>query len=300
MAGESAGSAIWRQLEQIGEEFSPAAVEATRQLFAPLAPAPGQAGVVVERDLAYGTADRHRLDVFRTPDAVDRPVVVFVHGGGFAAGDKGAADAPFYNNVGAWAVRNGFVGVTMTYRLAPAHRWPCGAQDVGEAVRWLRANIARHGGDPRRIVLVGQSAGATHVAGYLAGHGRDAALAPQVAGAVMISGIFEPDCFEAIPVLEVYFGSERANYARQSAVLGLAAARIPCLFTISQFDPPLFQRQLAAVFAARTAMQGHCPQVLHQYGHNHFSTCMQLGTVVDTLGPALARFVWLAGGGDLH
>ncbi len=41
-------------------------------------------------------------------------MVVFVHGGGFVQGDKGAADAPFYNNFGAWAVRAGFVGVTMT------------------------------------------------------------------------------------------------------------------------------------------------------------------------------------------
>lgn len=291
---------IWGQLRQMGEEFTLAAVGATQQLFAPLALTPAQAGAVVERDLAYGPAGRHRLDVFRSPDARDRPVVVFVHGGGFAAGDKGAADAPFYNNVGAWAVRNGFVGVTMTYRLAPEHPWPSGAQDVERAMRWLAANIGPHGGDPHRIVLVGQSAGAAHVAGYLAGHGLDTGDGPAAIAAVMVSGLFEPDGFESIPVLEVYYGADRATYARRSAVLALAATRVPCLYTISQFDPPLFQRQLAAVFTARTAMDGHCPQVLYQHGHNHFSTCLQLGSAVDTLGEELARFVSRTAGGEPH
>ena len=60
------------------------------------------------------------------------------------------------------------VGVTMTYRLAPQHQWPAGAQDVGQAVAWVAQNIGEYGGDPSRVVLAGHSAGATHVAGYLA------------------------------------------------------------------------------------------------------------------------------------
>jgi acetyl esterase/lipase len=282
---------VWRRLREIGDEFSTAAIEATRSMFMPLAPTPDALGAVVVRDLAYGPDSRHRLDVFRPPAAQALPVVVFVHGGGFAAGDKGGIAAPFFNNVGAWAVRSGFVGVTVTYRLAPAHVWPAGAADLGLALRWLHAGVAKFGGDAGRIVVVGQSAGAAHLAGCLAGHGQEAGQSPSVAGAVLLSGIFEPDGFNVNPMHVVYYGADRALYPLRSTVLPLAATAVPCLFTISEFDPPQFQRQLAAVFAARSAMTGFCPEVLHLHGHNHFSSSMQIGSVIDTLGPALAAYV---------
>lgn len=51
-------------------------------------------------------------------------------------------------------------GVNMTYRLAPRHTWPAAQEDIAAAVRWVRQNIASQGGDPRRIFLMGHSAGA--------------------------------------------------------------------------------------------------------------------------------------------
>jgi hypothetical protein len=87
---------------------------------------------------------------------------VFVHGGGFVAGDKAYPGAPAYDLVGAWAVRHGWVGVNITYRYAPEVKWPAGAEDVAAAVAWIRENIAAYGGDPGRIVVMGNSAGAVH------------------------------------------------------------------------------------------------------------------------------------------
>lgn len=285
---------IWQQLRAMGEEFTPASIQATQKLFAPLALTPAAAGATVQRNLAYGPDPRHRLDVFHPPVAAPRPVVVFVHGGGFVGGDKGGADAPFYNNVGAWAVRSGFVGVTMAYRLAPAAAWPAGAADVAAAMDWLRANIASFGGDAARILLVGQSAGATHVAGYLAGQGGTGDAPPAVMAAALLSGFYEPDAFHVDPMQETYFGTDRGRYAAQSTVLALAACSVPCLFTISEFDLPLFHAQLAAVFAARVALRGRSPQVLYLHGHNHFSSSLQLGSGIDTLGPALVSLVQAA------
>ncbi len=281
---------VFSELRRIGEEFTPCSIDATRQLFAASVLRP-DAAMVVHRDVSYGTDARHRLDVFTTAGAVNRPVVVFVHGGGFAAGDKGAPDEPFYSNVGAWAVREGFVGVNLTYRLAPASPWPSGAQDVARALRWAHAQIAAQGGDPARIVVIGQSAGATHVAGCLSGHGLAADEVPQVVAAVLVSGIFEPDRFHIVPMQEAYFGNDLAAYARQSTVMALARTHVPCLYTISEFDPPPFHRQLAAVFDAHVAITGHSPRLLWQQGHNHFSTSMQIGGPFDTLGGPLADFV---------
>jgi hypothetical protein len=89
----------------------------------------------------------------------------------------------------------------------------------------------------------------------------------------------------------VYFGADRALYAARSTVLGLAATTVPCLFTISEFDPPQFQRQLAALFAARVAVCGRCPQVLFLPDHNHVSPAMQLGGAGDVVGENLADHV---------
>ncbi|MFC5823440.1 carboxylesterase/lipase family protein [Nonomuraea insulae] len=98
------------------------------------------------------------------------PVMVFVHGGGFVAG---STRSEIYD--GAAFARDGVVLVTLNYRLgvagfldlpgAPANR---GLLDVIAALRWVRENIAAFGGDPARVTLSGQSAGATIVGGVLA------------------------------------------------------------------------------------------------------------------------------------
>ena len=114
------------------------------------------------------------------------PVLVFVHGGAFIAGSN---RAPAYD--GTAFARSGVVVVDVNYRLgvpgflqvpgAPDNR---GCLDVVEALRWVRANAEVLGGDPDRVTLAGQSAGAVVVATVLAsGKARDL-----VAGAVMQSG----------------------------------------------------------------------------------------------------------------
>jgi para-nitrobenzyl esterase len=112
------------------------------------------------------------------PEAADGglPVMVFVHGGGFVAGSTRSA---MYDGSG--FARDGVVLVTLNYRLgiagfldipgAPPNR---GLLDVVAALRWVRDNAAAFGGDPRRVTLFGQSAGATIVGAVLA--------APEAAG----------------------------------------------------------------------------------------------------------------------
>ncbi len=162
----------------------PEMVAATQALYAPLHERPPYVDVTVDRDRRYGTHERQRLDVFHAPQSSRRPAFVYVHGGGFTGGDKRSADGPYYDNVGLWAVRNGFVGVTITYRLAPDARYPSGGEDVGEALAWVHEHISGCGGDPRRIVVMGQSAGAAHVATYIAGADPDTHARHGVRGAV--------------------------------------------------------------------------------------------------------------------
>ncbi|RSM62843.1 carboxylesterase [Amycolatopsis sp. WAC 01376] len=108
----------------------------------------------------------------RTPaaDSGGRPVLVFVHGGGFVTGSNRAA---LYD--GSAFARDGIVLVTVNYRLgipgfldldgAPPNR---GLLDVLAALGWVRATIAAFGGDPDNVTIFGQSAGATLVGALLA------------------------------------------------------------------------------------------------------------------------------------
>ena len=70
--------------------------------------------------------------------------------------------------MGVWAVDHGLIGVTINYRLAPEFAWPSGVEDLTLVVAWLKTHIAEYGGDPDKIFLWGHSAGAAHVADYVA------------------------------------------------------------------------------------------------------------------------------------
>jgi len=281
---------IRETLEALGSDLTPPMMQATQQLFAKsfggLDPA-----TIVTRDAAYGPDERHRLDIFTADGRKDAPVLVFVHGGGFVMGDKRVPDMPFYDNIGDFAVRSGYVGVTLTYRLAPAHPWPAGPEDMARAITWLRLNIAAHGGDPNRIYLMGQSAGAVHVADYVARprfHGADGA---GLAGALMISAIYDvaataPSAFHA-----AYFGEDQSNYAQYSTIEGLIATDIPLLFSVSEFDVADFRRQAAMLVAAYGKARGDFPRLHWLAGHNHLSPVLAIGSPGETLGPHIRAFV---------
>lgn len=131
----------------------------TAKLYAPLfvhqkEPYPN---VSVSRDIAYGPDALNRLDVFTAGPVqpANKPVVVYVHGGGFERGDKRQAGTPFYDNLMLWATQQGMVGVNINYRLAPKNNWPAAHEDLAAVMRWIKANIAQYGGDPNRVVLWG-------------------------------------------------------------------------------------------------------------------------------------------------
>jgi len=105
----------------------------------------------------YGNATGQRVEVI-VPDAgrtAPYPVLVFIHGGGWHAGDPRD-----YRFVGRQFARAGYVVVLAGYRLGPEGRFPLMLQDSAAAVAWTRENIARWSGDPERVFLMGQSAGA--------------------------------------------------------------------------------------------------------------------------------------------
>ena len=100
-------------------------------------------------------AERHGSVDLYLPDASGpRPAVVYVHGGEWTKGDK--AEVSFKPK---FFTENGVVFVSTNYRLFPAAKHPAHASDVAAAVRWTVDHIAEYGGDPKKVVLMGHSAG---------------------------------------------------------------------------------------------------------------------------------------------
>jgi arylformamidase len=114
-------------------------------------------GQEVKRDIPYTkNADKlQTLDVYAPANAKGLPVVFWIHGGGWQAGDKSEVyDKPKVLN------GKGFILVSTNYRLLPNVDMGTLTRDVAKAIRWVHDHIADHGGDPKRMLIMGHSAGA--------------------------------------------------------------------------------------------------------------------------------------------
>jgi triacylglycerol lipase len=278
---------IAAKVREAGQTMDPSAGE----LYAPLFAGKDWGDIAITRDVPYGDDPLQVLDLYVPGGAANspRPVLLFVHGGGFTRGDK---HGPFYpDNVTAWAASQGMMGVNINYRLAPADPWPAGAQDLAGAIAWTRANIARYGGDPDRIILWGHSAGANHVADYI-GHG--AVQGPEAAairGAVLLSPFYAQ---EASGPPHAYYGADADLQAASATIERLRASGTPLFVGYAQFDPEPM-REFAETAIAQLCEGGGeaCPASVDLPDHNHFTEGMAVGT--DDLSLSGPVMQWIEG-----
>jgi len=109
----------------------------------------------VTRDIPYATAhERQVLDVYAPPGAKNLPVVFWIHGGGWQSGDKTmvALKPKAFTDAG-------FIFVSISHRLLPTVEMGAITKDVGSALGWVHKNIAKYGGDPARLLVMGHSSG---------------------------------------------------------------------------------------------------------------------------------------------
>lgn len=274
--------------------LGPVIDSASFAIYADLVDAPPYDDVTVTANVAFGADPLQKLDVYTlnaAPAGERRPVLLFVHGGGFVGGSK-AGNGYYPQNVTAWAARNGYVGVNMDYRLAPAAKWPAGRDDIAAAIAWVRANIAQHGGDPDTVVLWGHSAGASHVADYVSHTGLQGAEAASVKGAILLSPAYPPPPGN---VTHPYYGDDRSLQEQTLAIDRLGATRVPLLLAYAQHDPQPYvdfaravESELCTAWSRR-----NCPRMVYLPDHNHLSEGASVGSVDESLsGPVLQ---WLRG-----
>lgn len=262
--------------------------------------------VAITADVPYATAhSRHQLDLYAPRTAGPHPVVVFVHGGYWHGQDRRYLPAltGLYGNVGVSLASRGIVTVVPSYRLFPEVGIEGELDDVADALAWVIAHIHEHGGDPRRVVLAGHSAGA-HLIMYLATHperlrarGVDPAM---IRGQVALSGIYdvagllgraEPELRER--VLSPLFGGDPARWSPLDA---LEAAAGPTLFVVGQRD---YTTCLLDFGLAQAKLRGRSTAAtfLLLEGQDHAQVVLDLGTRRDVLGPRIAEFVRRITGG---
>ena len=178
------------------------------------------------RDIVYdansGDTTQTSLDVYvNHPADTGSPVLVWVHGGGYMAGDKAHSKEldpkpEYFTN------RMGFVFVSTNYRLMPMGRYPHGVQDLANALAWVKDNIAEFGGDPGQIYLMGHSAGANMAAqvatneDFLKRAGKSLEL---VKGVILVDGnAYDLQEDNINPRVEAYYGEQWKNAQATSHV----------------------------------------------------------------------------------
>jgi acetyl esterase/lipase len=267
--------------------------ENTGKIYAPLQEKEPYAGVKVMRDVKYGDDARNVVDIF-TPEsgAAGRPVLMFVHGGGYTRGNKRPPGSAFYDNIMVFAARHGLVGVNVEYRLAPEFPWPAGVEDMGAAVRFVADQIAGYGGDSNRVFLMGHSAGAGHVAAYVSHPEFHGPKGSGLAGAIFSSGpSYEIKTQEPGESTLAYFGKDTSRYAERAALPGLVKTAVPFMMSAAELDPPAIAEQFALLKDALCKSAHGCVRSIVLPKHSHMSESYAINTADTQLSDQILEFI---------
>ncbi|QGJ69276.1 Carboxylesterase NlhH [Planctomycetales bacterium 10988] len=174
--------------------------------------------VEIIKDIAYREgSSAWKLDLMLPKKASEspRPAIIFIHGGGWRNGDKGRGY--FYTGAIDYA-KDGYVTMTINYRLLGEAPFPSCIEDVKCAVRWLRAYAEKYNVDPDRIGAYGNSAGA-HLVSMLGLAGQDAKLEGDGPWQEHSSAV-QAVCASATPADFLNWGRQGARFRNFSTMFG--------------------------------------------------------------------------------
>ncbi len=180
-------------------------------------------GVAVERDIEYAKDghERQKLDLYVPKVEKDKklPLVVWVHGGGWAMGSK--------NGIGscAWILKEEFALASVGYRLTDAATFPSQLEDCQAAIKWLKENSGTRGVDPSRIVVWGGSAGG-HLVSLLGTTGDPDDPTDDIAGVIDWFGPSELLTMQEQRTLPVKLNADDPN-SFESKLIGGALQKNP-------------------------------------------------------------------------
>ncbi|MGB8819130.1 MAG: alpha/beta hydrolase [Rhizobiaceae bacterium] len=228
----------------------------------------------------FGPAE---LDIHNPAPGQRLPVLLYIHGGAWQVGSRRdvGAKPEFFRALG-------FLFVSADYRLGPFHRPDRQAQDVVSAFGWVRANIAGHGGDPSRIIVMGHSAGC-HLAALAALRGD----LPGVAGLILNDiQMYDIDKYaEARGSLPRHFAYlfPQEKWTDLSPVTHLGKAPVPPVLIAWSKMP--HSRDLSLDFASKLKGAGANVTVFDGLAYKHVGIDRKIGMENDAMSGAITKYL---------
>jgi acetyl esterase/lipase len=235
--------------------------------------------VKIFRDLDYIANvnyenNKDKLDLYLPEGRSRFPVIISVHGGALIEGDKQG-----HGHIGQHFASQGFGTVVVNYRLSPGVTHPAHVQDLAAAISWVKLNIAKYGGDPNAIFVIGHSAGAYLTAlvaldkKYLSAH----KLSPgDLRGIVPVSGFFYVDKVASDRPKHVW-GTEMTTWLEASPSRYLHKDAPPLLLIYADGDDS-WRRQQNEDLALQLRKAGHRDIAVKQIaGRNHLTIWSKIG-----------------------
>lgn len=268
------------------------------------APNPPSVTLNVSYDPAAPDDPKRQLDLY-LPGGRNFPTVVFVHGGGWAWGDRTQAfgGADVYRNIGRFLASKGIGVAVIGYRLVWPLDWQSQVGDVARAVAWVQREIGARGGSADRIFLMGHSAGAqlaARVATDPAWLAREHGTGAPLCGVVAVSGAgydlgdietyragFDPLYFAE------RFGGSRLDGAwwRDASVVPFLDASDPPFLVISATGESRGLRRQSALFHEQLQKAGVASRAVTVKGSSHERIILELSRDDKTAGPAVLEFL---------
>ncbi len=217
-----------------------------------------------------------------------RPVVLYIHGGGWVVGDRKRV-----YNMPQWLTSKGYVFVAIDYRKIPKTNIDGQVRDVTAAIAWTRRNIRRHGGDPNRIVLMGHSAGA-HLSALVAAQGKASGLRGIIPNDVQAYDLlaYATKRGSIGAMFGTAFTNEPKNWIKWSpATYARKTRRMPphlILYSRSQGER---RRSISIGYANLIKGLGTRTEIFHGTAYSHGAIAARLGRSGDAATKAIERFL---------
>ena len=229
----------------------------------------------------YGAAN---LDIYQIGLAAPRPVLFYVHGGAWQIGSrkKMGVKPAFFAELG-------YVLVSIDYRLFPFAKPGSQADDVASAYAWVRANIAKFGGDPSRIVALGHSAG-THLLALATLSGGMPGLKGLICNDIFMYDIAKfADLRGGRLPLDFRLVFNKASWKSLSPLTYLGQAPVPpVLVAYSSLE---YSKEMSLDFAARLKAAGVRVSTFDGSSYRHLQIDREIGEPDSKITGAVTRFL---------